>query len=191
MSRREPGRAVITHHARDEKAIVQPKVGPAEKRREPAFRRVGRGRSRGGGIEAVEAVGVGEESDAPSHHPVRLELAVFVATHDVEAVALPDLAVVGEERLQRLCGVFQILLLREPVPQRPAQRVRDRVVLLPSAVGMVQPHVDLRRQTMYHVELGLGVPEGPGRLAEVYDLICQRHRIACCGPANLEEMRSR
>src|SRR6266487_2882112 len=86
MSRREPGRAVIPHHARDEKAIVQPKVGPAEKRREPAFRRVGRGRSRGGGIEAVEAVGVGEESDAPSHHPVRLELAVFVATHDVEAV---------------------------------------------------------------------------------------------------------
>ena len=115
MSRREPGRAVIPHHARDEKAIVQPKVGPAEKRREPAFRRVGRSRSRVGGIEGVEAVGVGEEADAPSHHPIRLELAVFVATHDVEAVALPDLTVVGEERLHGLRGVVQLLLLREPV----------------------------------------------------------------------------
>src|SRR5438093_6531659 len=112
MSSGESGRAVITSHTRQEETIVEPNAGPAEKGREPAFRRAGRGRSRDGGSEAVEAVRVGEEIFALAHHPVGFELAVFVAAHEVETVALADLARVGEECLQRLRGVFQILLLR-------------------------------------------------------------------------------
>ena len=54
---------------------------------------------------------------------------------------------------------------------------------------MVQPDVDLRRQTVYHVEFGLGVAERPRRLADIGDLIRQGYRIACRGPADLEVVR--
>src|SRR2546425_8959580 len=50
---------------------------------------------------------------SPSHHPVRLELAVFVATHDVEAVALPDRSEEHTSELQSLAYLVCRLLLEK------------------------------------------------------------------------------
>ena len=174
---RELGRAVVAHHARQEVAILEPHVGPPEKRHEltlvGAVVRV----SRGGGTDIVEAVRVAEESDALGLHPAALELAVFITAHDVEAGALADLVLVGELRLDRLGGVVEVLLLCEPVPQRHAHRARVGIILLPITARVVQPDVDPRRQAGRHVQIGAGVGQGAGRVADVDELIRHRHRV--------------
>src|SRR5207253_224285 len=76
------------------------------------------GFERRGATEVVEAERIREEPDALGQHRVSRELAVFVAAHDVEAVAVAELALVRELRLDRLGGVIEVLLLRQPVPQR-------------------------------------------------------------------------
>src|SRR5207244_120443 len=43
--------------------------------------------------------------------------------------------------------------------------------------------------TMYQVQLGFGVAEGPSGLADVDDLVRQRYRIACREPADLVVVR--
>ena len=177
VSDRELGRAVVAQHAGQEVAVLEPDVGAPEKGREPTLVGAVVGISRGGGTEIVEAVRVGEEADAHGLHPVGLELAVFIPAHDVEAGAFAHLALVGEQRLQRLSGVVEVLLLREPVPQRHADRAGVRVVLLSVTARVVQPDVDPRRQAGRHVQIGAGVGQGAGRVADVDELIRHRHRV--------------
>src|SRR5207302_11485274 len=101
------------------------------------------------------------------------ELAVFIPAHEVEAGAFADLPLVRELRLDRLGGVIEVLLLRQPIPQRHAYRARVGVVLLPVTTRVVQPDVDPRRQTGRDVEIGAGVAQGAGRVADVDELIRQ------------------
>src|SRR5205823_12860845 len=144
---RELGRAVVAQHARQEEAVLEPHVGPPEEGREPTFCRAGGGFERRGATEVVEAERIGEEPDPLRQHRVPRELAVFVAAHDVEAVALAELALVCERRLDRLGGVIEVLLLCQPVPQRYTHRSRLRIVLLPVTTRLVQPDVYPRRWT--------------------------------------------
>src|SRR5205807_3092857 len=99
---RELGRAVVAQHARHEEAVLEPHVGPPEKGRETTFCRARGGFERRGATEVVEAERIREEPDALGQHRVSRELAVFVAAHDVEAVAVAELALVRELRLDRL-----------------------------------------------------------------------------------------
>ena len=174
---RELGRAVVAQNPRHEETVLEPHVGPPEEGREPTFCRAGGGFERRGATEVVEAERIGEEPDALGQHRVPRELAVFVAAHDVEAVAVAELALVRELRLDRLGGVIEVLLLRQPVPQRHTHRARLRIVLLPVTTRVVQPEVDPRRQTGRHIQIGAGVGQRAGRVADVGDLVRHGHRV--------------